>query len=141
MNHTPVISTAVHRFHAVVQTFDMQSFAIPRVTFQWRLGRGACNVMRKQIPLRPAYGSTFNGAQGATLERCTVDARANPFAHGHLCVALGRVTRRRDLRAPSTSDRLSDEGDALLRNVAWKELLLPDPSGAPKRVLKRPASA
>eukprot|EP00959_Pyramimonas_sp_CCMP1952_P167695 3504782-Pyramimonas_sp.AAC.1 len=117
MNHTPVILKDVHRFHVVIATLDQREYPIPRIIFQWALGRGACAVLRRQLPLRPAYASTFNGAQGATLERCAVDARADPFAHGHLYVALGRVSHRMDLRILSFPDRRTPQGEPLIRNV------------------------
>ena len=140
MNHTPVVLKEVHVHHVVVTTLDGRAFPLPRIIFRWTLGRGACTMIRRQYPLRPANAATFNGAQGSTLLRCTLDARRDPFAHGHLYVALGRVQQRRDLRILTSPDRVNEKGFALIRNVVWKELLLTDAPVQPRAVLKRPAA-
>ena len=100
-------------------------------------------MVRKQYPLRPAYATTFNGSQGTALKRCTIDVRKNPFAYGHLYVALSRVCTRNAVRVLSTPERTSKDSKALARNVVWKELLFDHRSAVVtgKRAFKKPAAA
>ena len=139
--HTPVVLKQVHVHHVTVATLDGKTFPLPRIHFRWTLGRGACTMLRRQYPLRPSYAATFNGAQGCTLTRCSIDARRDPFVHGHLYVALGRVPHQHALRVVTVNERLSEDGHPLIRNVVWKELLLRDTSSNNRAPLKRPAKA
>ncbi|KIM68216.1 hypothetical protein SCLCIDRAFT_1012870 [Scleroderma citrinum Foug A] len=45
----------------------------------------------KQFSLRLTYATTFDGCQGVTLAKTTLDLRIDPFAHGQLYTALSRV--------------------------------------------------
>ena len=144
MNHTPVILKEVCDRHVLVETLDGRKFPLPRICFRWALARGTAMMVRKQYPLRPAYASTFNGSQGTNLRRCVVDVRKSPFSHGHLYVALGRVHTRHDIRVLTSPERCSAQGNALTKNVVWKELLLSEAPAQLKRVQalrKRPAAA
>ena len=144
MNHSKVIIRQVHRRHILIETLRGERLPLPRILFRWSIGRGASVMVRRQFPLRPGYASTYNGAQGETLTRCVADTRQDPFAHGHLYVAMGRVQHRQDLRILSTASRLDSSGCALTKNIVWKELLLPEGDAAAhstRPVLKRPASA
>ncbi|CAK0857922.1 unnamed protein product, partial [Prorocentrum cordatum] len=83
-----------HRFSADCIEIDRDDqFIEPRVTPEFlnvQTEHGATTIVRRQFPLRPAYASTLNGAQGSTLARCVIDLRRSPFTHGHLYVALSR---------------------------------------------------
>ena len=141
MNHTTVVLESVHDKHVVVKTLEGRSYPIPRICFRWRIAGGATTMTRRQYPLRPAYASTFNGCQGATLHRVVVDVRRSPFTHGHLYVALARVRSRLHVRVLTDDDRLdAASGHALTRNIVWQELLhkATDTMVTPK---KRPSAA
>ena len=84
MNRTKVIVRDTKTHHLVVETLDGRVFPLPRILFHWQIGRGVVTMSRRQFPLRPAYASTFNGAQGETLQTATVDIRQSPFLHGQL---------------------------------------------------------
>lgn len=45
------------------------TYCLPRITFEFKPNMAPWTVVRKQIPLRLAYASTFNSCQGLTLER------------------------------------------------------------------------
>lgn len=93
---------------------------IPRITFDFTPPRASWTVQRKQIPLRLAYATTFNGCQGLTLDRTVLDLRTEVFAHGQLYTAVSRV-RCRDHSRVLLSDSNHDRTTA---NVVYRELLL-----------------
>ena len=55
-------------------------------------------LMRKQFPLRPAFGSTIDACQGRTLTALVWDASYAPFSHGQAFVALTRARDQKGLR-------------------------------------------
>ena len=126
MNRTKVIVRDTKTHHLVVETLDGRVFPLPRILFHWQIGRGVVTMSRRQFPLRPAYASTFNGAQGETLQTATVDIRQSPFSHGQLYVALGRVRHRTGLFILTTEERCATDGCPLAKNIVWPEFLLPD---------------
>ena len=81
-------------------------------------------MKRKQFPVRSCYVKSINRAQGATLRRCGLDLRQDPFAHGQLSVGLSRNQTRHDILILTTPERLTAEGFATTLNVVYKELLL-----------------
>ena len=137
MNRTLVIVVAVHPRHVVVDTLDGRRYPLPKICFKIELARGAGSMIRVQFSLRMAYTGTFHSAQGVTLNRCAVDVRKAPFMHGQLYTALARVRTRDALRIPAAEEQCGEDGAALVRNIVWRELLLPSPD----TVRKRPASA
>jgi len=64
---------------------------IPRIPFKFSTGRSGIEMVRRQFPLKLAYGMTINKAQGQTIDLLGVDLRSPVFSHGQLYVALGRV--------------------------------------------------
>lgn len=66
-------------------------FLIPRINFPFRVGGQDASIVRKQFPIRLAYGITIHKSQGSTLDRVVVDLRCGCFEHGQLYVALSRV--------------------------------------------------
>ena len=58
------------------------------------------------------------------MRRCVVDVRTNPFAQGHLYVALGRVNQRNTIRVWTSPDKVCDNGRALTKKDVWPEILL-----------------
>ena len=144
MNHVPVIVKAVHHHHILIETLDGREYPLPRIVFRWQIANGTSTMARRQYPLRAAYASTFNGGQGRTLERACLDVRRSPFAHGHLYVGVSRVKNRDDMRVLPDFENLDQNGNALVRNVVWPELLLrSDPHRAKHPGLtprKRPAA-
>ena len=94
-------------------------------------------MTRVQFPLRMAYAGALHSAQDVTLNRCAVDVRKAPFMHGQLYTALARVRTRDALRILAAEEQCGEDGAAFVRNIVWRELLLPSPD----TVRKRPASA
>jgi hypothetical protein len=84
-----------------VQTLghDPKSAALPRICFKFRMSfQQSYQMMRRQFPLRLAYAMTYNKCQGQTMKRVLLDISNPPFAHGHLYVALSRVTNYQDIK-------------------------------------------
>jgi hypothetical protein len=108
-----------------VQTMDPipKVTIIPRLRFKFRLPLGeSFQVMRTQFPLRLAYCMSYNKSQGQTLERVLLDITTPPFAHGHLYVALSRVTLYSDIRLICTDEQLFDDAP-IATNTTYPELL------------------
>ena len=72
---------------------------VPRMRFKFCLQYGLSYTMtRTQFPLRLAYCMTYNKSQSQTLDRVLLDCTTEPFAHGHLYVALSRVRHYKNIR-------------------------------------------
>ena len=98
---------------------------IPRMRFKFRIPGGhSFEITRTQFPLRLAYSMTYNKAQGQTIEMVLLDTTAAPFAHGHLYVALSRVTNYANIRIYCQADDVIGEY-AIITNIVYPEILLP----------------
>jgi hypothetical protein len=76
-----------------------KSATLPRICLKFRLPfRESYEMMRIQFPLRLAYAMTYNKCQGQTMKKVLLDISNPPFAHGHLYVALSRVTKYQDIK-------------------------------------------
>jgi PIF1-like helicase len=135
--------TAIHKYRIIVETVDEERKIgyIPRMRFRFNLDYGrSYHLLRTQFPLRLAYAITYNKSQSQTFTcRVLIDTTSQPFAHGHLYVALSR-TRNCDNVALYVNNedthlnpfifnaakrRTTDEEDmAVVRNVVYKEVLL-----------------
>ena len=80
---------------------------IPRIRFKFKLDYGeSYQMMRCQFPLRLAYCMTYNKSQSQTFSRILQDAIGEPFTHGHLYVAMSRITNCDNIRLFITKDQL-----------------------------------
>jgi hypothetical protein len=96
---------------------------IPRIRFRFKiLGGASFEVTRTQFPLRLAYCMTYNKAQGQTLQCVLLDITSPPFAHGHLYVALSRVTHYANIKVFCNEKFICDDAP-LLSNIVYPELL------------------
>ena len=66
---------------------------------------------------------TYNKSQGQTLERILLDTVNHPFAHGHLYVALSRVTLYSNIRIILDESDVF-EGCPTVKNITFKELVI-----------------
>lgn len=96
---------------------DTDTRAIPRIPFNHVLHSGH-TLIRRQYPIAPAYGTTFNSCQGLTLDKVALDLSSPVFSHGQLYTALSRIRHRDDAIV-----RLSNSEMTTL-NVTYTELLV-----------------
>jgi len=108
-----------------VQTLSSppQKAFVPRIRFKFKIfNTDSFNMTRIQFPLRLAYCMTYNKAQGQTIENVLLDTVHPPFAHGHLYVALSRVTHHSRIRLFCTEDSILDDFP-VVASVVYPELL------------------
>jgi hypothetical protein len=79
-------------------------------------------MLKLQFPLRLAYSMTSNKCQGQTMKRVLLDISNHPFAHGHLSVALSRVTNYQDIKMIGNTDQLS-ENSPVIHNVTYPDII------------------
>ncbi|KAF9514950.1 hypothetical protein BS47DRAFT_1294590 [Hydnum rufescens UP504] len=90
---------------------------LPRIDFTQFVDFKGWTIKRKQFPLRLGYASTFNSAQGQTLQRVGIDLTQPVFTHGQLYTAISRVQSREDCLIRLPIDATS------VPNVVFPELL------------------
>lgn len=79
---------------------------LPRIRFKVKAGQHSFTMTRTQFPIRLAYAVTYNKSQSQTLHTVLVDTTQQPFAHGHLYVALSRVRYGSNIRLFIFKDQL-----------------------------------
>jgi ATP-dependent exoDNAse (exonuclease V) alpha subunit len=124
-NNTRVRILHIAKVYIRVQTLDEQpkSATLPRICFKFRLPfQESYEMMRIQFPLRLAYCLTYNKSQGQTMKKVLVDISKPPFAHGHLYVALSRVTNYQNIKIICTAEQVY-ENCPVVDNVTYKELI------------------
>jgi hypothetical protein len=116
----------LHQRHVVVETiaragYPSKRFAITRIYFEFKENSfTGYSILRRQIPLRLAYGCSFNGCQSATAEKVVIDVRTPVFSHGQLYTAMSRVRKQNDLIIRRDFD-LPEQ--AIVRNVVAHSLI------------------
>ena len=95
-NNARVRITNISKYKIRVQTVEdrPRSSTLPRIMFQFKLPfMQSYTISRLQFPLRLAYSLTMNKSQGQTISgRMLLDLTQPSFTHGHLYVALSRIT-------------------------------------------------
>jgi hypothetical protein len=120
-----ILEISPHKSVIRVQTLgsDPKSATLPRIRFKFRIPYGqSFRMTRVQFPLRLAYCMTYNKSQGQTLQRVLLDVSNPPFAHGHLYVALSRVTNYSDIKIICREDQLYHDAPKIW-NTTYSDLL------------------
>ena len=109
LNNSKVFVRRITKHFVYVQPVDEEGLRdfihpLPKFLFKFAAPKFGMPVNRRQFPLRLSYAMTVNRAQGQTFHKCAVDVRADPFSHGQLYVALGRVRRGEDMLLFTTSE-------------------------------------
>jgi len=104
-------------------TDNPQVAYIPRIRFKFSVfNTDSFNMTRMQFPLRLAYCMTYNKSQGQTLKKVLLDTVHSPFAHGHLYVALSRITDYENIRIFCAEHNLLDNWP-VVSSIFFPELL------------------
>ena len=86
-------------------------------------------LTRLQFPLRLAYCLTMNKSQGQTIRnRMLLDLTNQSFAHGHLYVALSRITSFYNIMIFCNQDQIYNEG-AIANSIVYRDLFKSFPNG------------
>lgn len=91
--------------------------AIPRIPFNIDASETPIGVsfVRRQFPIKLAFGMTLHKSQGQTLHKVGLYLRTNLFSHGQLYVGMSRARERKNLRVFTQRGRFS--------NIVWDEVL------------------
>jgi hypothetical protein len=73
---------------------------------------------------RLAYAMSINKSQGQQYNDILFDTTHPPFTHGHLYVALSRITKYNRIRFFTLQSKMSEDNEStLLENIVFPELL------------------
>jgi ATP-dependent exoDNAse (exonuclease V) alpha subunit len=118
MNGTRVKVLQTLDFTIVVETLDTrQVHTIFRFLFRIRMRNIDDIIVRRQFPLRVAYAMTVHKCQGMTLTHMTLDVRRQPFSHGILYIACGRVKNADSLQVLVADTSYIHQNQALATNI------------------------
>ena len=79
------------------------------------------SMIRKQFPVRLAFGITANKSQGQTLKKVGISLRSNFFSHGQFYVAYSHVESSKNLKIWIKNSK--DNVYAYTDNVVYSEVL------------------
>jgi len=93
---------------------------IPRMTLTPSDYRIPFKFQRRQFPITVSFAMTINKSQGQSLSHVGLFLKKPVFTHGHLYVALSRVTNRKGLKILTYDEdgKISNEAT----NVVYKEV-------------------
>ena len=119
--------TQITKYKIRVQTIEERpkSSSLPRIFFKFKLPfMQSYTITRLQFPLRLAYCLTMNKSQGQTISnRMLLDVSADSFAHGHLYVALSRITAFYNIMIFCQSSQISDDKlGVVVQNIVYRDL-------------------
>ena len=126
-----IIAISSHVIKAELLSDSNRIVLIPKIRFKFKLDYGeSYQMMRCQFPLRLAYCMTYNKSQSQTFTRILLDVINEPFTHGHLYVAMSRITNCENIRLLITKDQLhcnpycEFEEMPIITNVVFHSVLL-----------------
>lgn len=98
---------------------------LPRFIFKITLPYGkSFEMTRLQFPLPLAYSMSINRSQGQTLQRAVADLTSIPFSHGHLNVALSRITDPANIVLMVNDEKYDDDNEMFtLPNIIYPEII------------------
>jgi hypothetical protein len=124
-NNARVRITQISRYKIRVQTIDSnpKSSILPRILFQFKLPfMHSYEISRLQFPLRLAYSLTMNKSQGQTIpNRLLLDLTDQSFTHGHLYVALSRITAFYNIMIFCNPEDIHND-DIVVNNIVYRAL-------------------
>ena len=129
----------LRQFSIKVQTIEASNSPgevhfLPRIRFRFTLPYGqSYEITRTQFPLRLAYAISINKSQGQQYEDILFDTTHQAFTHGHLYVAMSRITKYNGIsfftfQSFVSSEKGSNNGEEdniiiLLQNIVYPDLI------------------
>ena len=125
-----MLSTRLLVCRTVGQDVDRDVY-IPRITLRPKERQYPFEWSRRQFPIKAAFSTTINKAQGQTLKTIGVWLPEPVFSHGQLYVAASRVGAPENLKFAVKPE--DTQNSTYTRNVVYREVLtsnveLPDQS-------------
>ena len=98
---------------------------LPRIPMQSQDNnpRNPIRFIRRQFPVRLAFGMTIHKSQGQSLANVGANLKKECFAHGQLYVVFSRVTRQAGLHI-IVPDKPTALQESRIKNVVWRQVLL-----------------
>ncbi|XP_074355163.1 uncharacterized protein LOC141693869 [Apium graveolens] len=97
-----------------------QNVTIPRIIMSPKESKWPFKLNRRQLPVTPCFAMTINKSQGQSLNRVGLYLPSQVFTHGHVYVALSRVTGIEGLIIVNADTEVKDQ--ALIKNIVYKEV-------------------
>jgi ATP-dependent DNA helicase PIF1 len=124
-NGTKVYVTRLLRHSIGVKVFNCQNdheFILPRINFVSDDDEYPFVMLRRQLPVRPAFAMTIHKSQGQTLSNVVIYLNTSVFTHGQLYVAFSRATHPRNLYVAVPINQQKQVQTAT--NIVYNEVLL-----------------
>jgi len=109
---------------------DQEVVLIPRINFVVSETKLPFTLIRRQFPVKLAFGMTINKSQGQSLKRVGIYLPKPVFSHGQLYVAIGRSglpkeTKLYIVEDEATADMQGKDSKKryFTQNVVWDEVL------------------
>lgn len=115
-----MLSTRLLVCRTVGQDVDRDVY-IPRITLRPKERQYPFEWSRRQFPIKAAFNTTINKAQGQTLKTIGVWLPEPVFSHGQLYVAASRVGAPENLKFAVKSK--DTQNSTYTRNVVYREVL------------------
>ena len=115
-----MLSTRLLVCRTVGQDSDRDVY-IPRITLRPKERQYPFEWSRRQFPIKAAFSTTINKAQGKTLKTVGVWLPEPVFSHGQLYVAASRVGAPEKLKFAVNS--VDDHHSTCTRNIVYREVL------------------
>ena len=109
---------------------DSGLLLLPRMDLHSDPMRDGVDFHRRQFPVRLAWACTIHKAQGATLVKYTLYVESDCFSHGQMYTAVTRGSAAESCAIRVPPDCIESDGEAFIRNVVDRCLLLPASAAA-----------
>jgi ATP-dependent DNA helicase PIF1 len=96
---------------------------IPRISLYSNEDDTALQFIRKQFPIKLAFGLSINKSQGQTIKKVGLLVDTHLFSHGHLYTAMSRVNHIDNFKVMVKALKYDNSEGYFIDNVVYKEIL------------------
>ncbi|XP_050093817.1 uncharacterized protein LOC126576549 [Anopheles aquasalis] len=120
-----IVALRPHCIHARILTGKRQGedVLLPRIFCDSNDSSMPFQIRRKQFPVQVCFAMTIHKAQGQSLHHLGLYLPTEVFAHGHLYVALSRVTSRPNISVLILDPKREDDDGVAAKNVVYPEVV------------------